>query len=375
MRKLTNQQFLEKLYEVHGDEYLPLDEYVSATSKIRVLHLKCGRIFSTTPDKLYQGGCRICGYEIMKQKQRKTNQEFVKEVKNLVGDEYTFLDKYVNNTTPLRVQHNQCGHIYRVTPRDFLSGRRCPKERNERIGRSQTKTHDHFLSRLGNILGDRYELLGKYVNGRTKIALRCKKCGLIFKSLPGHILEGKGCPVCWKEENGKKLSKSHEAFLAQVTPILGTDYEVIGNYEKQTVKIEVLHKKCGRIFKAVPDSLLRGTGCPYCKESHGEKEISKWLLEHNIQFKPQYKFDDCVFKEKLRFDFAIFENEKVSKLIEYQGIQHFKPVKAFGGESAFLIQQKKDAIKKEYAKKHQIELVEISYKDVIADELSKLIPK
>lgn len=375
MRKLTNEEFLAKVHDIHGDEYIPLDKYIDAKSKIRVQHATCGRIFLTTPNNLYCGGCEICGYEKMKKAQRKTPEEFLDEIDRLVGNEYTFLDEYINNTTKLRVRHNICGHIYSVTPRDFLNGRRCPVEKKERIATGVTKTHEHFLSRLGNKLGDNYELLGKYVNGKTKIRMRCNKCGLIFDSLPGHILEGKGCPECWKEENGIHFRKSHETFLSQISEIWGNDYQLLSQYVKQSEKVEVLHQKCGRIFKATPDSLLRGSGCPHCKESHGEKYISSWLISHGIDFKPQYKFDDCVYKDRLRFDFAILENGTVVKLIEYQGIQHYKPIAAFGGEESFKIQQEKDAIKKNYAIAHNIELLEISYLDNIESKLFKLIPR
>ena len=43
-----------------------------------------------------------------------------KEVFDLVENEYTFLDSYVNTDTKLRVRHNKCGHTYKVTPYHFF---------------------------------------------------------------------------------------------------------------------------------------------------------------------------------------------------------------------------------------------------------------
>ncbi len=57
---------------------------------------------------------------------KKTNNQFRKEVYDLVGDDYTFLDSYVNAITKIRVKHNKCGHIYKVKPDSFLQGSRCP---------------------------------------------------------------------------------------------------------------------------------------------------------------------------------------------------------------------------------------------------------
>ena len=44
----------------------------------------------------------------------------------MVGNEYTFLDTYINARTKLRVKHNKCGNTYEVKPYSFLQGNRCP---------------------------------------------------------------------------------------------------------------------------------------------------------------------------------------------------------------------------------------------------------
>lgn len=49
-------------------------------------------------------------------------------------------------------------------------------------------------------------------------------------------------------------------------------------------------------------------------------------------------------------------------LIEYQGIQHYKPVDAFGGKEQYEKQKEHDRRKREYAKKNGYRLIEISYK-------------
>ena len=56
----------------------------------------------------------------------KTDAQFKQEIKDLVGDEYTFLDSYVNAKTKLRIKHNKCNNVYEVRPNDFLNGKRCP---------------------------------------------------------------------------------------------------------------------------------------------------------------------------------------------------------------------------------------------------------
>ena len=52
-----------------------------------------------------------------------------------------------------------------------------------------------------------------------------------------------------------------------------------------------------------------------CIKSFGEDKISQILLENQINFKKQYTFNDLIDKNKLRFDFAIFQDNKLKCLI------------------------------------------------------------
>ena len=65
---------------------------------------------------------------------RKTNEEFLKQAYDLVGDEYTFLETYKNNYTKLKIRHNTCKHEYCVRPNSFLDGNgRCSKMCKKKI--------------------------------------------------------------------------------------------------------------------------------------------------------------------------------------------------------------------------------------------------
>lgn len=55
----------------------------------------------------------------------------------------------------------------------------------------------------------------------------------------------------------------------------------------------------------------------------------------------EYSFKDLYRvspQHPLRFDFALFENEKLIGLIEYNGRQHYEPIEYFGGTDNFIIQ-------------------------------------
>ena len=51
-------------------------------------------------------------------------------------------------------------------------------------------------------------------------------------------------------------------------------------------------------------------------------------------------------------------------LIEFQGIQHEKPIEYFGGEQRLANQQEHDRRKRQYTKDNNIRLLEIWYYDI-----------
>ena len=160
-----------------------------------------------------------------------------------------------------------------------------------------------------------------------------------------------------------------KSFILKSNNIHNYNYDyssVIYKHSQQNVTIICnTHGK----FKQTPESHLRGRGCPICKESKGEKEISLLLNKHKINFIREYKFDDCIDKGKLPFDFYIPDN---NTCIEFNGEQHYIPIKWFGGKKTLDGIQRRDKIKKEYCIKNNIKLLTIKYSDNIKEMLTTL---
>lgn len=120
----TTDEFIEEINKVTRGEYTVLGLYINNKTQIPIKHNKCNRIFDIKPNTFLCSGCKcpLC----YKDNRKKTNEEFTNEVFELVGNEYTFLEPYINNYTPIRVKHNKCNSIYMVKPTHFLhENKRC----------------------------------------------------------------------------------------------------------------------------------------------------------------------------------------------------------------------------------------------------------
>jgi len=299
-----------------------------------------------------------------------THEQFIKRVEELVQGEYTVLSRYEKARTPLLMRHNICMHEYKVRPNDFTqSKRRCPK-----CAGSIPLTQSVFVERVKKLTNDEYSVLGDYQNVVTPILIKHNVCGHEFKMRPSNFMNlNHRCPKCSNIGDFKKVTPSE--FNQRFNETLGDEYILLDSYKNARASIKVRHEKCGYEYKVRPDNILyAGQRCPKCKESKGEQKISEILNGHNYVYKRQYKIKECRHKNPLPFDFAIFDNNRLLCLVEYQGEQHFRPVEYWGGEKAFEEQKIRDKIKKDFCKQNKIMLIEIKYsvKDIEGYLLSEL---
>ncbi|MDU4051151.1 MAG: hypothetical protein E7H33_09565 [Clostridium perfringens] len=135
------------------------------------------------------------------------------------------------------------------------------------------------------------------------------------------------------------------------------NYKILSSYVGNKYKI-LIDFNCGHKPNWIaPSNLKSGQCCPICKESKGEKAIRLYLEKNNIEFKQEYRFDDCRLRRSLPFDFYI---PKYNLCIEFDGEQHYK-ANDFFGEESFKETQKRDKIKNDYCRENNINLIRIPY--------------
>ncbi|RBN42312.1 hypothetical protein DMN50_05650 [Priestia megaterium] len=218
-------------------------EYESSVSK---LNWKCNENheFKMEWTTFNQGSrCPVCAHRASK-----TNDEFTKEIYNLVENEYTFLDEYIGVDDKIKVVHNTCKHAYEVTPYKFITRKqRCPK-----CFGTPLKTNERFLAEIQELTGDEYTFMDVYKTAHKELLVQHNKCGNEFFISPHSFINGgQRCPNCRTyESTGEKtiaefLEKNNINFIRQykfddcksILP-LRFDFAVLDNQNNLSYLIE-----------------------------------------------------------------------------------------------------------------------------------------
>ena len=93
--------------------------------------------------------------------------------------------------------------------------------------------------------------------------------------------------------------------------------------------------------------------------------VKKIKSSNNYSYRREIEFNDLKRKQKLRFDFGIYEKNQLIYLIEVDGEQHFFYNNFFHKtKKDFTKQQEYDRIKNSYCLAHNIPLYRIPYSKI-----------
>lgn len=181
-------------------------------------------------------------------------------------------------------------------------------------------------------------------------------CGRI-KNIPGNRLKSNRVKSCgdkncqyhnyYEDLQGKRFGK-----LVAIEPTTTKD----GSHMYWLCQCD-----CGNICEVASSHLKRGSvqSCGCLKTSIGEMNIKRILEENHIEYQEQVSFPDLKNIKPLRYDFGIYKNGILIRLIEFDGIQHYQEQEYFTHSLTEI--KNNDIIKNEYSKKNNIPLVRIPY--------------
>ena len=232
----------------------------------------------------------------------------------------------------------------------------------------------YFIAR-GNEIHDfkyDYTLLStqNYINYSSKVPIICKEHGVFLQNSNSHLNCKAGCPECgitiMRQQSSRR--KTTTTFIEQSKQIYGDIYTYENTIYANICSPVIITCKEHGAFKVAnaKKHLYNFQGCPTCCRymSHPERIIYNTLTADNIEFKREYKFDDCVSpltQKQLRFDFYI---PLYNTLLEYHGEQHFTKNDFMHPGDRFERYKLYDQIKTEYAAHKGIQLIVITQRDL-----------
>lgn len=394
--------------QTYSYDHLP--ETFLATDKVPIECLKHGIFYQKVCSHLFSSGCPECGKEKTLSSRTNTKQEFINRSISRFGDRFNY-DKtvYTKQDCELTITCKVHGDLTLTPLAHFWSTYGCAKCDYE-IPRA--KRFNIALERARQIHGDKYDYSRiNYVNSSEKVEIVCPIHGSFWQSMFSHSKDGNECPKCSKDKErvtldefiarsrklhcdkdsydktnysvlqdevtitckvhgdytqranshlaGYRCRKCHideyllskEQFVRNAKEVHGDAYDyskVV--YKGNKVPVEIDCKKHGA-FWIKPNAHVASRGrCPRCAQSNGEEFVETFLLKYNFKYVRQY----VIKPFRYRYDFFLPDH---NLFIEYNGLQHYKPIDFFGGEKTFLSTQERDEHKKDIVRNNKGKLL------------------
>ena len=257
-----------------------------------------------------------------------------------------------------------CGNICEVSG-EYLKRQDLPRDCGcSKIKNIKIKKQEEKLNRLvGQRFGKLVVLESTDQRYHHSIVWKCKcDCGNI-KYVPTDMLKNghtKSCGCLIREIQGNDLTNQRFGKLVALYPC---------NHKKSSSILWHCKCDCGNECDIESYNLRSGktSSCGCINRSIGELKIEAILLENNIIYKKEITFDDLKnpkTNRKYRFDFGLYNNNILFRLIEFDGEQHFGERSGLWGDlnnDPYEERQQRDKEKNEYALSNNIPLVRIPY--------------
>lgn len=276
---------------------------------------------------------------------------------------------------------------------------------------SNSNTYDEALEKLGYIknnanrkvireISQNYNIsIDHFINGQTSNLIGQRFGRLIVeKKVTSKSNRARWLCKCdcgqYKEVDGNHLKRNEilscGCYHKEIVANYNTNQKLVDLTNQKFGKLTVLYRgdnigeqptwicrcDCGTITHPIMGTNLRRgiTKSCGCLVSQGELKIRELFNQYNIKFKSQVSFEDCHYKDMLRFDFGVYDDDnKLKYLIEYQGVQHYQEVE--WTRDTLKDRQLRDNIKVEYCKNNNIPLLIIPYTKYSTLSINDLILK
>lgn len=112
---ITPSYYKKIVYDLVGDEYDVISDYVDANTQIQYKHNLCGCEFSMKPSSFKKSGSK-CGNPFCKREYyiRDSKPKFIEDFYNIHSDEYELKSEYIGSMKPIDILHKKCGNSFSI---------------------------------------------------------------------------------------------------------------------------------------------------------------------------------------------------------------------------------------------------------------------
>jgi Zn ribbon nucleic-acid-binding protein len=199
MIKKTFEEFIKQAKELNGNKYdYTKVNYINNKTKITIICKEHGEFLQIPYKHLKGAKCPKCNIIKKNLMQTSTTEKFIKQAKELNGNEYDYTKvNYINNKTKITIICKEHGEFLQNSNK-HLRGAKCPKCSIIKKGLMQTSTTEKFIKKAIKIHGYKYDYSKvNYINSNSKIIIICKYHGK-FEQLPSNHINKRGCIKCGK---------------------------------------------------------------------------------------------------------------------------------------------------------------------------------
>ena len=324
-----NKYFQGRLDRLYDKKFVLIGDYKGVNSKVKIKHLKCGDEYFKYSQTLLKGNykCYCQKSQTTKNNEFITLSEKIKIYENILNNKYKILTPFINESDNIKIKHLDCGHEFERTVITYVRSKGrilCPicnkKARFEKLkekiyekygdeyvitdgieysdykgdievfhkkcGKKFVSNFNVLLSRAKDhcvhcnprITSDKafrqavfnkfrgeYLVLTPYINSKTEIYFRHKKCGKKFKLTSREFLNYiTPCPDCKKKRKSFSINQAQERVSAK----FGNLFTLCGIYVNMHTTLPIRCNACGGVIEYTVNNILRKKGCPCCNSTY-----------------------------------------------------------------------------------------------------------
>ena len=254
-----------------------------------------------------------------------TTEQFIEKAKSVHNNKYNYSKSiYTGRHNKLIITCPIHGDFVQEAGSHLL-GNGCPKCGREGTIEHQRKSFNQFIKDCRKIHGDKYDYSKvDYRGAKTKVCIIYPIHGEFWQTPDDHINGKHDCPKCVHKNDKYTLQE----FINNAKQVHGNKYDYSKvNYINNITKVEIICPEHGSFWQIPTNHILKKCGCPYCKESKGEKIVYNILknyiliLLENMKYLFQHLLDlvekviQIFIFQILKFLQNIMDNNTISQLI------------------------------------------------------------